>query len=141
MVPAEREKVTLSKPCVDMRRNYVKIACEIRVVSALSGVAVVSIHRETPANAFVFKREVRNELEEFKNAYLVVVDEGSFASVEDVQLLNEKMKEIFDRPTEPFGGAPIVLTGDFTQLSPVSGVPLYKCDGFVAWKQLINAFM
>ncbi|KAG7363669.1 hypothetical protein IV203_027030 [Nitzschia inconspicua] len=48
---------------------------------------------------------------------------------------------IFDRPTEPFGGVPIVFSGDFTQLSPVGGVPLYKCDGFVAWKELINVFM
>ncbi|KAG7345494.1 hypothetical protein IV203_033025 [Nitzschia inconspicua] len=51
------------------------------------------------------------------------------------------MKEILDRPVEPFGGVPFVFSGDFTQLSPVGGVPLYKCDDCVTWKQLINVFM
>ncbi|KAG7365081.1 hypothetical protein IV203_038284 [Nitzschia inconspicua] len=71
------------------------------VVTALSGAATVSINGETTAKAFAFKREVRNELEEFKNAYLVIVDEVSFASVADLQLLDEKMKEILDKPVEP----------------------------------------
>ncbi|KAG7370279.1 PIF1-like helicase [Nitzschia inconspicua] len=77
------------------------------------------------AGAFAFKRKVKDELEEFKNTYLVIVDEVSFASVEDMELLNEKMKQIFDNPGDPFGGVPIVFSGDFAQLSPVGGRPLY----------------
>ncbi|KAG7342418.1 PIF1-like helicase [Nitzschia inconspicua] len=77
------------------------------------------------AGAFAFKRKVKAELEEFKNTYLVIVDEVSFASVEDMELLNEKMQQIFDNPWDPFGGVPIVFSGDFAQLSPVGGRPLY----------------
>ncbi|KAG7374217.1 PIF1-like helicase [Nitzschia inconspicua] len=126
------------KLCEELRVKFNKRSI---VVTALTGAAAVSINGETTAKAFAFKREVRNELEEFKNAYLVIVDEVSFASVADLQLLDEKMKEILDRPVEPFGGVPIVFSGDFTQLSPVGGVPLYKCDDCVTWKQLINVFM
>ncbi|KAG7372188.1 PIF1-like helicase [Nitzschia inconspicua] len=126
------------KLCEELRVKFNKRSI---VVTALTGAAAVSINGETTAKAFAFKREVRNELEEFKNAYLVIVDEVSFASVADLQLLDEKMKEILDRPVEPFGGVPIVFSGDFTQLSPVGGVPLYKCDDWVTCKQLINVFM
>ncbi|KAG7344343.1 PIF1-like helicase [Nitzschia inconspicua] len=95
------------------------------VVTALTGAAAVSINGETTPGAFAFKRKVKDELEEFKNTYLVIVDEVSFASVEDMELLNEKMKQIFDNPWDPFGGVPIVFSGDFAQLSPVGGRPLY----------------
>ncbi|KAG7363234.1 hypothetical protein IV203_026594 [Nitzschia inconspicua] len=51
------------------------------------------------------------------------------------------MKEILDNPMEPFGGVPIVFSGDFTQLSPFGGVPLYKFDSSFVWKEFINLFM
>ncbi|KAG7339313.1 hypothetical protein IV203_023962 [Nitzschia inconspicua] len=88
----------------DRARKKMKISYQDHsiVVTALTGAAAVSINGETTAKAFAFKREVRNELEEFKNAYLVIVDEVSFASVADLQLLDGKMKEILDRPVEPF---------------------------------------
>ncbi|KAG7349075.1 PIF1-like helicase [Nitzschia inconspicua] len=111
------------------------------VVTALTGAAAVSINGETKSGAFAFKRKVKDELEEFKNTYLVIVDEVSFASVEDMELLNEKMKQIFDNPWEPFGGVPIVFSGDFAQLSPVGGRPLYKSEHSIVWKEYLNAFM
>ncbi|KAG7362293.1 AAA domain containing protein [Nitzschia inconspicua] len=83
------------------------------VVNALTGAAAVSINGETTAGAFAFKRKVKDELEEFKNTYLVIVDEVSFASVEDMELLNEKMKQIFDNPWDPFGGVPIAFIRRF----------------------------
>ncbi|KAG7358147.1 PIF1-like helicase [Nitzschia inconspicua] len=100
---------------------HVKFDKRSIVVTALTGAAAVSINGETTAKAFAFKREVRNELEEFKHAYLVIVDEISFASVEDVDVLNQKMKQILDNTMAPFGGVPVVFSGDFTQLSPVGG--------------------
>ncbi|KAG7361637.1 PIF1-like helicase [Nitzschia inconspicua] len=111
------------------------------VFTALTGAAAVSINGETTAGAFAFKRKVKDELEEFKNTYLVIVDEVSFASVEDMELLNEKIKQIFDNPWEPFGGVPIVFSGDFAQLSPVGGRPLYKSEHSIVWKEYLNAFM
>ncbi|KAG7352578.1 PIF1-like helicase [Nitzschia inconspicua] len=111
------------------------------VVTALTGAAAVSINGETTAKAFAFKREVRNELEEFKHAYLVTVDEISFASVEDVDVLNQKMKQILDNTMAPFGGVPVVFSGDFTQLLPVGGIPLYRRDEGAEWRQSINVFM
>ncbi|KAG7372116.1 PIF1-like helicase [Nitzschia inconspicua] len=111
------------------------------VVTALTGAAAVSINGETTTKAFAFKREVRNELEEFKHAYLVIVDEISFASVEDVDVLNQKMKQILDNTMAPFGGVPVVFSGDFTQLLPVGGIPIYRRDEGAEWRQSINVFM
>ncbi|KAG7356970.1 hypothetical protein IV203_001658 [Nitzschia inconspicua] len=52
------------------------------------------------------------------------------------------MKEILDNPMEPFGGGvPIVFSEDFTKLSPVGVVPLYKFDKSFIWKEIINLFM
>ncbi|KAG7365063.1 PIF1-like helicase [Nitzschia inconspicua] len=111
------------------------------VVTALTGAAAVSINGETTAKAFALKRKVQDELDEFRNTYLVVVDEISFASIEDMELLNEEMKEILDKPLQPFGGVPIVFCGDFAQLSPVGGIPLYNEDNGVVWRDFVNVFM
>ncbi|KAG7344913.1 hypothetical protein IV203_032444 [Nitzschia inconspicua] len=51
------------------------------------------------------------------------------------------MKQIFDNPLEPFGGVPIVFSGDFAQLSPVGGRTLYKSEHSDVWKEYLNAFM
>ncbi|KAG7352450.1 AAA domain containing protein [Nitzschia inconspicua] len=64
------------KLCEELRVKFNKRSI---VVTALTGAAAVSINGKTTAKAFAFKREVRNELKEFKNAYLVIVDEVSFA--------------------------------------------------------------
>ncbi|KAG7367433.1 PIF1-like helicase [Nitzschia inconspicua] len=120
---------------------HVKFDKRSIVVTARTGAAAVSINGETTAKAFAFKREVRNELEEFKHAYLVIVDEISFASVEDVDVLNQKMKQILDNTMAPFGGVPVVFSGDFTQLLPVGGIPLYRRDEGAEWRQSINVFM
>ncbi|KAG7366861.1 PIF1-like helicase [Nitzschia inconspicua] len=120
---------------------HVKFDKRSIVVTALTGAAASSIIGETTAKAFAFKREVRNELEEFKHAYLVIVDEISFASVEDVDVLNQKMKQIVDNTMAPFGGVPVVFSGDFTQLSPVGGIPPYRQDESAEWRQSINVFM
>ncbi|KAG7346300.1 PIF1-like helicase [Nitzschia inconspicua] len=63
--------------------------------------------------------KVQDELDEFNNTFLVIVDEISSAYLEDMELLNEKMKEFFERPLQPFRGVPVVFCGDFAQLSAV----------------------
>ncbi|KAG7345206.1 PIF1-like helicase [Nitzschia inconspicua] len=104
------------------------------VATALTGAAAVSINGETTAKAFALNREIRNELDEFRNTYLVFVDEISFALYQDIESLNQKMKETLDNPMEPFGGVPSVFSGDFTQLSPVGGVRLEFIDLFMELK-------
>ncbi|KAG7365109.1 hypothetical protein IV203_038312 [Nitzschia inconspicua] len=51
------------------------------------------------------------------------------------------MKQILDNTMAPFGGVPVVFSGDFTQLSPVGGIPLYRRDEGAEWRQSINVFM
>ncbi|KAG7366863.1 hypothetical protein IV203_029533 [Nitzschia inconspicua] len=112
------------------------------VVIALKGAAAVSINGETTAKAFAFKREVRNELEEFKHAYLVIVDEISLASVEDDDVLNQKNEANSGQYNcTSLGGVSVVFSDDFTQLSPIGGIPLYRPDEGAEWRQSINVFM
>ncbi|KAG7345352.1 PIF1-like helicase [Nitzschia inconspicua] len=125
----------------DVDKNGRAIDIEVNGTLQNVGAAAVSIHRETTAKAFSFKREVRNELEEFKHAYLVIVGEISFVSVEDVDVLNQKMKQILDNTMATFGRVPVVFSGDFTQLSPVGRITLYRPDEGADWRQSINVFM
>jgi hypothetical protein len=40
--------------------------------------------------------------------------------------INKRLQEITDNHLEEFGGIPIILMGDFYQLPPTLGEPMYK---------------
>ena len=43
-----------------------------------------------------------------------------------LNLLNKRLKTIFPKSEEEFGGISIILVGDFGQLSPVKDIPMWK---------------
>ena len=63
------------------------------VVTALIGVAAVSINGETTSKAFGLnsKNEVSFD-EEWENTIMIIVDEISFASKSDIEKLNENLR-------------------------------------------------
>jgi hypothetical protein len=62
-----------------------------------------------------------DEIEQWKYTYLLFVDKMSFADKSKVQTLHTKLCQIKENPNVKFGGIPIVLAGDYTQLQPVQG--------------------
>ena len=63
--------------------------------------------------ACALNREVKEEPDKWKNAYLLIVDEISFGSKDFLERLDLKLRKIL-RPNERFGGIASVFAGDFT---------------------------
>jgi len=61
----------------------------------------------------------------YRELKLIIIDEISMISSLNFDRLNERLKQIFDSK-ELFGGISIIAFGDFNQLHPVRGTPIYK---------------
>ncbi len=59
-----------------------------------------------------------DDIDEWQDVQIVVIDEVSFMSVSILKMLDRKLKEIRNRSL-PFGGFTIIFAGDFRQLEPV----------------------
>ena len=60
-----------------------------------------------------------------ENVEVVIVDEFSMVSADNLYNLDKRLREIF-MPYELFGGRSVLLVGDIMQLPPVNGTPIYK---------------
>ena len=58
------------------------------------------------------------------NIQVIVIDEKSFLSAYYMYMIDRRLREIF-AIDKPFGNRSIVIMGDFAQLEPVGGLPLY----------------
>ena len=62
---------------------------------------------------------------DFEGVAVLLIDEASMIDPSILFHINCRLKQIKDRHTEPFGGLPVVLLGDFFQLKPVKGVAFF----------------
>ena len=60
-----------------------------------------------------------------KNVAVIVVDEVSMFSGENLSLLDRRLRQLYS-PSKVFGGMSVLLVGDFLQLRVIGGVDLYK---------------
>ena len=113
------------------------------VVTALTGVAATLINGETLHSAAKFcnKKITTDHINEWKNTRLVIVDEISFATSADLKTLNEKLGLLKETRQQKYGGLHMVFTGDFSQLEPVSGNPLYYETNFPLWHDWVNCYI
>ena len=77
---------------------------------------------------------LRNKLSEVR---LIIIDEISMVSSVLFYQVNQRLNEIFKYSgNEPFAGLPVIVCGDFFQLPPVKGQPVYSnaasLKGFIA---------
>jgi ATP-dependent DNA helicase PIF1 len=64
---------------------------------------------------------------EFKRCRFLVIDEKSMIDLETLSLIDDRLRAIFpDKSNMDFGGVNVLLCGDFFQLPPVAGRPLYS---------------
>eukprot|EP00659_Diplonema_papillatum_P015085 gene15085-23035_t len=63
----------------------------------------------------------------FSNDDGLFIDEMSMLRVSDLALVEERLR-VAKQKNEPFGGVAVILVGDFFQLPPVMGVPLYSAS-------------
>ena len=71
--------------------------------------------------------QLRENLSEVK---LIIIDEMSLVSADQLYKIDAKLREIFHLNKQPFGGIAIVLVGDLLQIPPVKGVYIFKRPKF-----------
>jgi len=114
------------------------------VVTALTGVAATSIHGETLSSAALLnqKRSVTIEqMKEWENARLVIIDEISFAKGSEILTLHKQLSALKEARSKKYGGLNIVFAGDFRQLKPVGEKSLYEDTGLAQWHDWVNCFI
>ena len=110
------------------------------VVTAMTGVAATLICGETTHGALFLNqnREIEPEqIELWADTHLLTIDEISFASKSDFQMMHKQLGKLKQEMNKKFGGLNIIFSGDFWQLEPVGRgkLPIYKdeCPYFVEW--------
>jgi hypothetical protein len=114
------------------------------VVTAMTGVAATSIRGETihsAASLFSEKEVTVEQIKEWSDTRLLILDEISFAGKAILIKLNERLCELKENPMARYGGINMVFAGDFSQLEPVSGEPLYVSTSFQQWHDWINCYI
>lgn len=113
------------------------------VVTALTGVAATLINGETVNSAVHLERDkiTNDHIAEWKNTRLLIIDEISFASSSLLLSLNEKLGLLKEVVRSKYGGLHVVFTGDFAQLEPINGHPLYYESNLALWHDWINCFI
>ena len=139
---------------IDLLMEYAKLYCTnveeefnqyTIVVTALSGVAATIINGRTVHSATHMNKNLRNippeEKEKWKHTRLLIIDEISFASKEDLQKIARRVRFLKDVPNMTFGGIDVILCGDLRQLEPVaSGTPIYESI-FQEFHGSVNCFL
>ena len=113
------------------------------VVTAMSGVAATLINGETVHSAAHLncKKITVEHQKEWANARMIIVDEISFASSSDIFNLHEKLGQLKQVVNQRYSGIHVIFTGDFSQLEPVNGIPLYNEPTFAPWHDWINCYV
>jgi hypothetical protein len=113
------------------------------VLKALTGVTATLINGETIHSAakLNFKTIKAEHIAEWKFVRLVIVDEISFACSMELRKLNNKLQTLMETICHKYGNLHIAFLGDFSQLHPVSGNPLFYKPDFVNWHDWVNCFI
>ena len=94
-----------------------EFTCRTIVITAMSGVAATLINGETTHSCLGLNRKITTTHQaEFEDTRLVIIDEISFASVEDIDNIYQKLKVLVNKDYKPYGGVNVVFAGDYSQL-------------------------
>jgi hypothetical protein len=69
---------------------------------------------------------------------VLIIDEISYFSESDFVNLDKKLRRLKCVPDKMYGGVPIIVAGDFHQMCPVSGQPVYKSGWSEYWHGAVN---
>jgi len=112
------------------------------IVSAMSGVAAVSIGGETTHSVAAFNRAIASDDVSWANARLLIIHEVSLMNTKDIDKLDENLRTLTRNYSTLFGGLHILFCGNFRQLEPVTGNPLYShLHADKKWVTSINSYV
>jgi energy-coupling factor transporter ATP-binding protein EcfA2 len=113
-------------------------------LTALTGAAATEIGAETlHAAAHLWKdsKITVAKIDLWRDTRLLIIDEISFIGYKDLGFLDDRLRRLTECSRQAFGSVPIVFSGDFSQLEPVSAVPLYRLVGAPLWNNEVNMFL
>ena len=101
------------------------------VVTAMTGVAATLICGETTHGALFLNQKCKIEPEQIElwaDTRLLIIDEISFASKSNFQMMHKQLGKLKQEINKKFGGLNLIFSGDFQQLEPVGRgkLPIYK---------------
>lgn len=114
------------------------------LLTAYSGVAATLLKGETFHSALYINRQQEltgEQIDRFVDTRLVIIDEISFASISDLRKLHVNLESLKQTFRGLYGGVDILFSGDFRQLDPVKGTPLYQEPGHAFFEDAVNAYM
>ena len=97
-------------------------------VTALTGAAACEIPdgRTMHSQACLPSTKItKSKIESWKSTKMLVIDEVSFLDEENLQKLDKNMRKLKEKDVL-YGGVLFVFVGDFFQMLPVKGSPLFK---------------
>ena len=111
------------------------------VVTAMTGVTATLICGETTHGALYLnqKQEIEPEqIELWAVTCLLIIDEISFASKSDFQMMHKQLSKLNQEINKKYSGLNIIFSGDFRQFEPVGRgkLSIYKdnnCPYFIDW--------
>ena len=128
--------------CLNLGIGYTS---RVVVVTAITGAAAVSIKGETTSKALGLNKKSTNfsneDIEEWKNTLLVIMDEISFSNRSEIEKADVNLRALKENDNYKFGGVDVVFAGDFTQLTPVQGKPIYLEKDFIIWDEWVHTFL
>ncbi len=113
-------------------------SCDRSAASLLGGLTISKaayINQQKPLSS--------DDINEWKDVKIHVIDEVSFMSDSILKTLNNKLMDIGNRTTS-FGGLSIIFAGDFRQLEPVCSKEsklMFSTESSMFWKRIINAII
>ena len=115
------------------------------MITATTGTSAVNlkcgtgrtIHKVTGFFAKSLPEEVQQL---FYQTNTIVIDEVSFLSQESLKIIHDQLCEVAPAHSchQPYGGFNVIFTGDFGQLPPCSGTPIYQ-DYCLYWHGMLNS--
>lgn len=138
---------------IEIVTTYVKQFCDyisphlyndrVIVITAMTGVAATMINGETTHSALYLNQKKRfqaEQIEQWENTKLVIIDEISFASKIDIEKIHANLSQLKQNTFRKYGGINIVFSGDMRQLEPVEKKPIYE-DDVHQFKDWINCYI
>ena len=130
-------------------KSYSKVVCsnlnwhydfDTVKICALTGAAAALLPEgRTVHGAAQLNKETKNitddDRQKWENAQVLIIDEVSFMSCATLDNLDKKLKSLRQN-SKRFGDVIVILVGDFHQLNPVHGCPLYRGNNVLV--QAIN---
>ena len=83
-----------------------------------------SVKKDVKPKSEMQLREIQNK---WKDVQLVLIDEKSMMSLYTLYTIDQRLRQFKPKSAKlPFGGVSLIIMGDFAQLPPVQGQPLYS---------------